>query len=137
MEIYQIRWSIEVLFKECKQYLRLGKSQNTNFNGQIADTTIALITYTILSLEKRFKCYETIGVLFRQNQQDMIELTISERIMKAILEIIIELLEFLAIDIEETLRSIVGDEKASQNLIRILTSANQYVTDDLTKFKAA
>ena len=67
----------------------------------------------------------------------MIELTISERIMKAILEIIIELLEFLAIDIEETLRSIVGDEKASQNLIRLLTSANQHVTDDLIKIKAA
>ncbi len=31
MEIYQIRWSIEVFFKECKQSLRLGKSQSTDF----------------------------------------------------------------------------------------------------------
>ncbi|MDR0574289.1 MAG: hypothetical protein LBG96_09725 [Tannerella sp.] len=54
MEIYQIRWTIEVLFKECRQYLRPGKSQNTDFNPQIADTTLALATYTILSLEKRF-----------------------------------------------------------------------------------
>ena len=28
IEIYQIRWTIEVLFKECKQYLKLGKAQN-------------------------------------------------------------------------------------------------------------
>jgi IS4 transposase len=72
MEIYQIRWTIEVLFKECRQYLRPGKSQNTDFNGQIADTTLALATYTILSLEKRFKSYETIGALFRENHHDML-----------------------------------------------------------------
>ena len=39
-ELYQIRWSIEVLNKECKQYLRLGKSQNTDFYGQIADASL-------------------------------------------------------------------------------------------------
>ncbi|MDR1023513.1 MAG: hypothetical protein LBL94_09635 [Prevotellaceae bacterium] len=33
MALYQIRWSIEVMYKECKQYLRLGKAQNTNFYG--------------------------------------------------------------------------------------------------------
>ena len=43
IERYQIRWSIEVLFKECKQYLSLGRSQNTDFDGQIADTTLALV----------------------------------------------------------------------------------------------
>lgn len=46
MELYQIRWSIEVLFKECKQYLRLGKAQNTDFYGQIADLSVTLITHT-------------------------------------------------------------------------------------------
>jgi len=45
MELYQIRWSIEVLFKESKQYLRLGKSQNTDFCGQIADASLTMITY--------------------------------------------------------------------------------------------
>ena len=49
MELYQIRWSIEVLYRECKQYLRLGKAQNTDFGGQIADATLTMITYTILS----------------------------------------------------------------------------------------
>jgi IS4 transposase len=44
MELYQIRWTIEVLFKECKQYLRLGQGQNTDFDGQIADITITLLS---------------------------------------------------------------------------------------------
>ena len=64
MELYQIRWSIEVLFKECKQYLRLGKSQNTDFCGQMADATLTMITYTILTLYKRFQEYETLGGVF-------------------------------------------------------------------------
>jgi hypothetical protein len=45
MELYQIRWSIEVLFKDCKQYLRLGKAQNVCFSGQIADISLTFITY--------------------------------------------------------------------------------------------
>jgi hypothetical protein len=58
MELYQIRWSIEVMFRECKQYLRLGKAQNTDFYGQIADASLTLITYIILTLYKRFEAYE-------------------------------------------------------------------------------
>lgn len=137
MEIYQIRWSIEVLFKECKQYLGLGKSQNTHFNGQIADTTLALITYTILSLGKRFGSYETIGDLFRANQQEMLVRTISERIMEIILQLIMELLEFLAIDIEETMRTLAGDVRETEKLMMILKAVNQYNTTNLTKNKAA
>jgi hypothetical protein len=52
LELYQIRWTIEVLFKECKQYLRLGACQNTDFDGQIADATLVLITHTILTLQR-------------------------------------------------------------------------------------
>lgn len=137
MEIYQIRWSIEVLFKECKQYLGLGKSQNTHFNGQIADTTLALITYTILSLGKRFGSYETIGDLFRANQQEMLVRTISERIMEVILQLIMELLEFLAIDIEETMRTLAGDVRETEKLMMMLKAVNQYNATNLTKNKAA
>lgn len=137
MEIYQTRWSIEVLFKECKQYLRLGKSQNTCFNGQIADTTLALITYTILSLGKRFGSYETIGGIFQANRQEMLERTIGERIMIAILNLIVELLEFLAIDIEETMRALAGDVRETKNLMMTLKAVSQYDKTDLTKINMA
>ncbi|MDR1340960.1 MAG: IS4 family transposase, partial [Prevotellaceae bacterium] len=80
MALYQIRWSIEVMYKECKQYLRLGKAQNTDFYGQIADASLTLITYTILTLYKRFEAYETMGMLFRDTQTEMLEKTLCERI---------------------------------------------------------
>ena len=97
MELYQIRWSIEVLFKECKQYLRLGKSQNTDFCGQIADATLTMITYTILTLYKRFEAYETMGGLFRDTQKEMLEKTLCERrIEVVILKIVRDLLEILS-----------------------------------------
>ncbi len=56
--------ALHKLFKECKQYLGLGCSQNTDFDGQIADTTLALVTHKILTLQKRFGCYEAMGGLF-------------------------------------------------------------------------
>ena len=137
IEIYQIRWTIEVLFKECKQYLKLGKAQNTDFNGQIADTALALTTYTILSLGKRFGSYETIGSLFRANKQDMLERTICERIMEVILSLIMQLLEFMAIDIDETMRLIAGSDEECGKIAIMLNAVNQYSNKTLTKSKVA
>ena len=125
MELYQIRWSIEVLFKESKQYLRLGKSQNTDFCGQIADATLTMITYTILTLYKRFQAYETLGALFRDTQKEMLEKTLCQRIEMVILKILCDLLEFLCIDIEQTLYRLTSSEKASDEIIILLNAVNQ------------
>ena len=125
LELYQIRWSIEVLFKECKQYLRLGKSQNTDFCGQIADATLTMITYTILTLYKRFLAYETLGGLFRDTQKDMLEKTLCERIERVILKILCDLLEFLCIDVEQTLYTLTSSPKVPQEIINLLNAVNQ------------
>ena len=125
MEIYQIRWSIEVFFKECKQYLRLGQAQNTDFDGQIADTAIALITHLMLSLQLRFQAYETMGGLFRDVQDQMIYDTLYERIMTVILEIIVHLLELLSIDLDETIKRMIGCDEKSKQVINLLNAANQ------------
>jgi hypothetical protein len=42
IELYNIRWSIEVFFKEAKQLFGLGKCQSTNFDVQIAQITITM-----------------------------------------------------------------------------------------------
>ncbi len=42
MDIYSTRWSIEVSFKEAKQLLSLDRNQSTNFDVQIAHTTIII-----------------------------------------------------------------------------------------------
>ena len=43
-EVYQIRWNIEVLNKECKQYLGLGACAGRDFDAQIADCTLCFLT---------------------------------------------------------------------------------------------
>lgn len=48
-EIYSIRWTIEVFFKESKYYFLLGKSQSQDFDIQIVDITISVILYNIFS----------------------------------------------------------------------------------------
>lgn len=65
MEVYQIRWSIEVFFKECKQYLKLGQCKSSNFDAQIADTTISMIQYTMLCYCKRINYQTSFGDLFK------------------------------------------------------------------------
>ena len=45
MEIYSIKWSIEVFFKEAKQHLGLCNCQSRDFDAQIASVTI-VVSYT-------------------------------------------------------------------------------------------
>ena len=126
LELYQIRWTIEVLFKECKQYLRLGTSQNTDFDGQIADATLTLITHTVLTLQKRFGSYETMGGLFHEIQLNLIELTLGERILKVFIKLLQQLIEILNIDIEETLEKLMQNNKQSKQLVIVLNALNDW-----------
>lgn len=73
MEVYKIRWAIEVFFKECKQNLLLGKCQSNDFDAQIADTTLCMIRYILLSYCERIRYGTTIGGLFRELRQAAIE----------------------------------------------------------------
>jgi hypothetical protein len=129
IEIYQIRWSIEVLYKECKQYLRLGGSQNTDFDGQIADTTLTLITHTVLTLQKRFGSYETMGELFRETQQYLLELTLWERLLRVFYKMILQLFEIIDIDLEEVISTLLKDNEASRKL-KIMLSALSDLNDN-------
>lgn len=129
IELYQIRWTIEVLFKECKQYLRLGCSQNTDFDGQVADATLALVTHTILTLQKRFGAYETLGDLFRETQQHLLELTLWERLITVFLKMVMQLVELLNVDIEELIEKLLQDSQASRKLLALLS----FLRDDWDK----
>jgi hypothetical protein len=40
LETYQIRWSIAVFFKECKQYLHLSSCSSNTFDAQIAHVSL-------------------------------------------------------------------------------------------------
>jgi hypothetical protein len=137
LERYQIRWTIEVLFKECKQYLKLGACQNTDFDGQIADATIALITHTILTLQRRFEAYETMGELFRETQQQLLELTLWERILKAFIKMLRELMEILSIDLEETIEKIMASNHNDNKLLKMLEVLSENPNNDEYNHKLA
>ena len=108
MNIYKKRWTIEVFFKEAKHLLGLGTSQSTNFDVQVAQTTINMIQYLLVSLKFRQQAYETIDGLFKEVKQDFIEHKLDDRIMLAIVELI-AILEFLIddFDIEVTISKLI------------------------------
>ena len=56
MEIYHIRWSCEVFFKDAKQHLQLGKCQCNNFDSQVGE---------ILKVD----CWELFEEIIRDNQK--------------------------------------------------------------------
>lgn len=99
MKIYNTRWAIEVFFKEAKQLLGLGKCQSTNFDVQVAHTTITMIQYLMLSLKHRMEAYETIGGMFKDIEHQLIEHKINERILVLIGEILC-VLELIVGDID-------------------------------------
>lgn len=92
MEVYKIRWTIEVFFKECKQHLLLGKCQSQDFDAQIADTTLSLIRYILLSYYERTHYGTTIGGIFRKLSQAAIE----ENLLADISFYFIDLLQIFA-----------------------------------------
>lgn len=92
IEVYKIRWTIEVFFRECKQHLELGHSHSRDFDGQIADTTLSMIRYVLLSYYERIHYGMTIGGLFQKLSQASIE----ENLLSDITVYFMELLKFFA-----------------------------------------
>lgn len=120
IEIYNIRWSIEVFFKEAKQYLNLGKSQANDFDAQIADITITMTQYIILTLYKRFQAYETIGELFRKSQRHLLELTLVERIWYLFIELQRQIVEIFEIEIDDLLEKMFTQPECEQKILNLL-----------------
>ena len=67
-----------------------------------------MIQYQLLSLKYRLEAYQTIGGMFREIKQDIIEHKLNERIIAVISEII-TVLDFLVdgLDLELTLRKLI------------------------------
>ena len=116
IEIYSIRWGIEVFFKEAKQHFGLGKSQSRDFDAQIADTTICIIQYNVFSLAKRFSSYETLGELFRDTQASITELTLCQKIWGLILEIIKLVAGLFEVDYNDVIPELIRKNKENKIL---------------------
>jgi hypothetical protein len=88
VKIYQLRWSIEVFFKEGKQLFGLGKCQSNDFDAQIADTTMVMIRHMLASLKFRFDNYESKGAIFEQVKEKAIMYSLGERLWGLFLELV-------------------------------------------------
>jgi len=121
-EIYSIRWSIEVFFKESKQFFCLGKSQSQDFDAQIADISIAMIEYNVFSLAKRFEAYETIGGLFEHSKQQAAELTISLRIWGFILELFMLIADLIDGDFNDLITNLLKNKPEDNKIFRLIES---------------
>ncbi|MGB4577725.1 MAG: transposase, partial [Paludibacter sp.] len=120
MEVYQIRWSIEVFFKECKQYLNLGKCKSSCFDAQIADTTITMLQHIMLSYYKRITCQQSFSGLFESISKEMVELDLVSRIIEIIWELVEVICSIGGIDFIELQQQLIKDDRAAVIFIKML-----------------
>ena len=106
MKIYNVRWTIEVLFKECKQHLNLGKCQSNDFDAQIADTTISLLVYMMLSFHKKIHSYPSLGILFAEYREQFFETTVAEKLWQLFISLQLTIAAILEIDCTNIMRVI-------------------------------
>jgi len=88
MEIYCIRWTIEVFFKEAKQYLKLGTCQSRDFDAQIAHVTTCYLLYILLAYFRRVNAYESLDGLFAEIKDELIEKNLAERLWEIFEELL-------------------------------------------------
>lgn len=96
IETYAKRWSIELFFKDCKQWLYFGKEQNRDFDAIIAHHSLVFIRYIVIAYILRQKgIYSVCHTLFEKMADEIVEQTFAQRVLdyfKLLLCLSIELL---------------------------------------------
>lgn len=110
-EIYQNRWSIEVSYKDLKQYFRYGKCQSRDFIGQIADNTICLMSYNYMSMYKCINEYQSIGALFKDVKQNHIRPTLMEMFWEKFLDGIKKIAKLFNLAVDEIVEKFIQDDE--------------------------
>ena len=114
IEIYQIRWSIEVFFKEAKQLLNLGGCQSSTFDARIADATITMIACILLAFRFRYDNYESMGALFRAMNAEILQKTIDIRLWELYVELIQTVCQMIEKEFEDVMELIMRKPEMAQ-----------------------
>lgn len=125
-ETYQVRWGIEVLIKDCRRNLGFGKCQSNDFDAQVADITITLMTYIVAALDLRFSEYETMGQLFDSMAGELKKLTLWNTILECIEKILGNLIETLGLNIDDVVAGILRDNEAADETIFLAKALADY-----------
>jgi hypothetical protein len=123
---YRVRWTIEVFFKEEKGLLNLGGCQSSDFDAQIADTTISMIACILLSFRFRFEHYESKGELFRTINDECLTLTLDIRLWKLFVQVIQVIAQIMNLDADDLL-------KRAMTIPEVEHLLNLYIDDRLKK----
>jgi len=122
VELYQIRWTVEVFNKEAKGLLNLGGCQSSNFDAQIADTTISMIAYILLAFRFRYEHYESKGALYRSMNAEFLQMTIDRRLWGLFIETILIVAAILEIDADDLFENVMTKPEAEQLVNRFFES---------------
>ena len=129
MKYYQVRWSIEVFFKDCKQNLGINNCQSTDLDAYFAHFSIVMMNYMVLSLRKRFEDYETLGELFKHTKELILEKNLVEKIWEIIIELYIQIFSELGADLDFFIQKIIRMKENLEifikNTLGILSLTNQ------------
>jgi hypothetical protein len=116
MKYYQMRWSIKVFFKDCKQ--NLNKCQSTDFDVHIAWITLSFIRYMMLSLRKRFDDYEKMGEVFRAFKNELLKITLVDKLWQIMELLFQEIFTVLGVDWEKFRDKLAENEISIEKLIQ-------------------
>jgi len=120
MEVYQIRWSIEVFFKESKQYLNLNNCKSTIFDGHIADLTISMMQHIMLSYFKRINYMQSLGGLFKDISKECVELDLVTRLLEIFWDLVQILCDNAGFDFIAFREDALNDEKLLQGFLKLI-----------------
>lgn len=103
---------------DAKALFNLGKCQQRDFSGQIADMTLKLCVYNIMTYIKRITVYETLGGIFSDMTEMKAELCLADKIWGMIMEALSSIKRAfgasLIFDIEYSFRREQGHLRALQ-----------------------
>jgi hypothetical protein len=119
LEVYHIRWSIEVFYKDGKQHLQLGKCQCNNFDSQIGATTLVMMQYIMLLLYKQQHYGQSLGSIFDMLSTQTQEENITRYLMDIFWEIVHGIGEILKVDIMDLFEEIIRDNKKAEEITRL------------------
>jgi hypothetical protein len=122
MQLYQIRWSIEVAFKDMKQHLYFGKCQSKDFDAHIATMTITCINYIALAFAKRFDEYESLGQLFLSYKDILLQDHLVKKLWEVIIQIYVECFAELGVSLDTFILKVINS-KGIITLIENLSNA--------------
>lgn len=133
IEVYQIRWTIEVFFKESKQLLNLGKCQSNNFDAQIADTTISLVQYILIGFYKRINVQMTFNDIFKKLNDKVVQNLMLIKLIRMFWKFIEIFCKVAGIDMIELQADIMKSEDYNNDFLKFFPHL-EWNNDDIPAF---